>query len=58
MRESFELDEFIEADKKWREHEARWREKLRAAKQPSPTEQQIESYRQCWLEGFLARGDS
>jgi hypothetical protein len=53
MRETYEFTAFIRALDAWEAHRADWLKKMRDAKQPAPTKEQIDGYRNIWLEGYL-----
>lgn len=53
MQEKFELTAFFRAMAAWETHKSEWLKKLKDARQPSPTKEQIEGYRNVWTEGWL-----
>jgi len=53
MRDQYALDLVFRALKAWDQHKIEWLKRLNDARQPQPSEDAIESYRNIFVEGYL-----
>ncbi len=53
MRDKYSLTLFFKALQAWDSHKVRWLKKMQDARQPAPTDNEIDSYRAIFCEGYL-----
>ena len=53
MRDKYALDLIFRALKAWDDHKVEWLKRLSNARQPQPSDEQVDSYRNIWIEGYL-----